>query len=57
MYTLEAVLKLFSLGVGRYFASYWNLFDFSVTALGILSLILQTLNIPLFYIVILRPLR
>ncbi len=57
MYTLEAILKLLSLGAVRYFASYWNCFDFAVTALGILSLILQVLDIPLFYVVILRPLR
>ena len=57
MYTLEAVLKLLGLGVLNYFESYWNIFDFSVTVLGILSLVLEAVNIPLFYIVILRPLR
>ena len=57
MYTLEATLKLLGLGLHGYFSSYWNIFDFSVTSLGILSLVLQILNIPLFYVVILRPLR
>jgi len=57
LYTVEAILKLTGLGLEKYFSSYWNVFDFSVTALGILSLILQVLDIPLFYIVILRPLR
>ncbi len=57
MYTVEAILKLLALGINRYFASFWNMFDFSVTALGILSLVLEVLDIPLFYVVILRPLR
>ena len=57
MYTLEATLKLLGLGLHGYFSSYCNIFDFSVTSLGILSLVLQILNIPLFYVVILRPLR
>ncbi len=57
MYTIEATLKLLALGINRYFSSYWNMFDFAITALGILSLILEILDIPLFYIVILRPLR
>ncbi|TRY69993.1 hypothetical protein TCAL_02815 [Tigriopus californicus] len=57
LYTIEAILKLIGLGFKNYFASYWNMFDFGVTVLGILSLILEILDIPLFYVVILRPLR
>eukprot|EP00095_Tigriopus_kingsejongensis_P005462 maker-scaffold865_size87005-snap-gene-0.16 protein:Tk05462 transcript:maker-scaffold865_size87005-snap-gene-0.16-mRNA-1 annotation:"two pore channel 1" len=57
LYTLEAVLKLVGIGFKNYFSSYWNIFDFAVTVLGILSLILEVLHIPLFYVVILRPLR
>ena len=57
VYTLEACLKMLGLGIHKYFASYWNVFDFGVTFLGILSLILEVFSIPLFYIIILRPLR
>ena len=57
VYTLEAILKLLGLGVRRYFMSWWNTFDFVITSLGIVSLVLEVFNIPIFYIVILRPLR
>ena len=57
MYTVEASLKLLGLGLAKYFASYWNIFDLLVTFLGILSLIFEYLGIPLSYIIILRPLR
>jgi hypothetical protein len=57
VYTLEATFKLLGLGIGQYFFSFWNVFDFSVTTLGILSLVLEVFNIPLFYVIILRPLR
>ena len=50
-------MKLVGLGMREYFSSYWNLFDFAVTLLGIVSIILQVLDIPIFYIIILRPLR
>ena len=56
-YTVEASLKLLGLGFSKYFSSYWNLFDFIVTALGIISLILGFLDVPITYIIILRPLR
>ena len=56
-YTVEASLKLLGLGFARYFASYWNLFDFVVTVLGIISLILNYLDVPIYYVIILRPLR
>ncbi len=57
VYTFEAIVKLLSLGIGQYFSSQWNVFDFTVTVLGILSLVLLLLGIPMFYVVILRPLR
>ena len=57
VYTLEATLKLLGLGVRRYFMSWWNTFDFVITSLGIVSLVLEVFHIPIFYIVILRPLR
>ena len=58
VYTLEAALKLLGLGVRRYFSSWWNVFDFAITSLGIVSLVLQFFGIMgLHYIVILRPLR
>ena len=56
-YTMEASLKLLGLGFSKYFSSYWNLFDFIVTVLGIISLILNFLDVPITYIIILRPLR
>ena len=57
VYTLEACVKLLALGISVYFASFWNVFDFAVTTLAIISLVLQIMHIPLFYVVILRPLR
>lgn len=45
------------MGPTQYFASYWNTFDFCVTILGILALILEIVGIPLSYVIILRPLR
>merc|ERR1711963_500998 len=45
------------MGALRYFASYWNMFDFCVTLLGILALICEFVGIPLAYIIILGPLR
>ncbi len=57
VYTLEAALKLLGLGFKKYFSSYWNVFDFAITALGIVSVVLEVVDIPMFYVVILRPLR
>ena len=57
VYTIEASAKLLALGLQNYFSSFWNIFDFVVTFLGILSLMLEPFNIPLFYVIILRPLR
>lgn len=57
VYTIEAILKLLGLGIVQYFGSFWNIFDFLVTTMGIMSLILEVLDIPLFYVIILRPLR
>lgn len=57
VYTFEACIKLLGLGAHRYFSSYWNMFDFAVTLLGILALIFEFVGIPLAYIIILRPLR
>merc|ERR1712223_143905 len=57
LYTVEASIKLLGLGIDPYFKSWWNVFDFFVTVLGIASLIFQFVGIPLSYIIILRPLR
>jgi two pore calcium channel protein 1 len=57
IYTLEMILKLIGLGFRNYFKSHWNLLDFSITLLGILSIFLTEFDIPSTYIMILRPLR
>ena len=41
VYTLEASLKIFGLGVQRYFASGWNMFDFLITTASLLGLIIE----------------
>lgn len=41
-YVLEACLKLFGLGLRKYWTNGWNVFDFSVTALSLLGLALGT---------------
>jgi len=56
-YTIEVMLKLLGLGFQEYFKSLWNIFDFMVTLAGIISIVLTELNIPTYYIIILRPLR
>ncbi|XP_040579006.1 two pore channel protein 1 [Lepeophtheirus salmonis] len=57
LYTAEATFKLLGLGLNKYFSDSWNTFDFITTVLGILSLIFEYLGTPIFFIVILRPLR
>ena len=59
LYTVEASLKLVGLGVSKYFKSKWNCFDFIVTVLGIVAIIMEALSFhqTFYYIIVLRPLR
>jgi len=57
IYTLEMILKMIGFGFKKYFGSAWNWLDFIITLLGIVSLVLSHLDIPINYIMILRPLR
>lgn len=41
VFTVEAALKILALGPKRYFSDEWNLFDFIVTALGVIELGLE----------------
>lgn len=38
---IEAALKLIALGPAQYFRDPWNAFDFIVTALGVIELLLE----------------
>ena len=51
LYTVEVLLKQIGLGVRGYFRSYWNVFDFLVTALGIGSIVITALHIHFFYVI------
>lgn len=58
IYGVEVLLKVTGLGPMAYFSSGWNLFDFSVTVLAFLGLIVLAFNKePFYFIVILRPLQ
>merc|ERR1712142_496654 len=57
IYTGEMVLKLIGLGITKYFSSPWNIFDFVITIMGIVSIVLTEMQIQSSYIMILRPLR
>lgn len=41
IFVVEAILKLLALGVVRYFKDEWNTFDFVVTVLGAVELLLE----------------
>jgi Ion transport protein len=56
VYALEMTLKMFGLGLHRYFTSGWNLFDFIVTVVSFLGLIAEILGHFPFLIVV-RHLR
>ncbi len=56
VYALEMTLKMFGLGLHRYFSSGWNLFDFIVTVVSFLGLIAEILGHFPFLIVV-RHLR
>jgi hypothetical protein len=61
MFALEAVLKLLGLGVKAYFSSGWNILDFVIVLIAILSLTLSGSNLSalrsLRTLRALRPLR
>lgn len=57
VYALEALIKVLGLGITRYFASGWNLFDFIVTLLPLLGVLLLSVFPSFTYVVLLRPLR
>lgn len=41
VYVIEAILKLIALGPIQYFRDKWNVFDFVVTAVGVIELGLE----------------
>ena len=57
IYTLEMILKMIGFGFKKYFGSAWNWLDFVITLLGIVSAVLSHVDIPIAYVMILRPLR
>ena len=44
LFTLEAAMRIFGLGLEAYFSSYWYLFDFFIVITSILGLILDSLS-------------
>ena len=57
VYALEALLKVLGLGITRYFASGWNVFDFTVTLLALVGVLILSIVPSFTYVIILRPLR
>uniref|UniRef100_A0A8C5LRM9 Voltage-dependent calcium channel protein TPC1 n=1 Tax=Leptobrachium leishanense TaxID=445787 RepID=A0A8C5LRM9_9ANUR len=58
IYGTELMVKVTGLGPLEYFTSGWNLFDFSVTMLALLGLLVLAFNMkPFYFIVVLRPLQ
>ncbi|XP_022243090.1 two pore calcium channel protein 1-like isoform X1 [Limulus polyphemus] len=56
-YSVEALLKIVGLGLFGYFQSGWNIYDFTVTVLGLAGVIAEHFNVPFSFVIILRPLR
>ncbi|XP_066545157.1 two pore channel protein 1 isoform X1 [Amia ocellicauda] len=58
IYGVEMLLKITGLGPLEYFSPGWNLFDFSITLLAFLGLIVVAFGMePFYFIVVLRPLQ
>ncbi|XP_064619525.1 two pore calcium channel protein 1-like [Lineus longissimus] len=57
LYSLEAVLKILGLGPWKYFTSGWNIFDFLVTALAVIGMIVAKTDQGFYFIITLRPFR
>ncbi|KAJ9576217.1 hypothetical protein L9F63_006950 [Diploptera punctata] len=57
LFVVEVILKVLGLGIGQYFGSGWNIYDFSVTLLSVLGVIIISLVPSFVYVVVLRPLR
>jgi len=55
-YSLEASLKMFGLGMDRYFASGWNTFDFLITSTSVIGLFVEVFG-QRHFLVIARHLR
>uniref|UniRef100_A0A4W3HT59 Two pore segment channel 1 n=1 Tax=Callorhinchus milii TaxID=7868 RepID=A0A4W3HT59_CALMI len=57
-YGVEMLLKISGLGPSEYFTSGWNLFDFLVTILAFVGIIVLAFDMePFYFIVVLRPLQ
>ena len=56
VYSLEASLKMFGLGMDRYFASGWNTFDFLITSTSVIGLFVEVFG-QRHFLVIARHLR
>ncbi|XP_046386592.1 two pore calcium channel protein 1-like [Ischnura elegans] len=57
MFSVEAIIRVMALGVSKYFASGWNVWDFSVTLGCLLGLMARAVDPSLTAVVVLRPLR
>lgn len=57
LFVFEALLKVLGMGLSRYFSSGWNVYDFTVTLLALLGVLLNYIFPLLTCIVVLRPLR
>eukprot|EP00062_Callorhinchus_milii_P016769 gi/632968409/ref/XP_007900510.1/ PREDICTED: two pore calcium channel protein 1 [Callorhinchus milii] len=58
IYGVEMLLKISGLGPSEYFTSGWNLFDFLVTILAFVGIIVLAFDMePFYFIVVLRPLQ
>jgi hypothetical protein len=57
VFTVEACIRSFALGVRGYFASGWNCYDFSATFAAVLALVVVSIRPELTALAMARPLR
>ncbi|XP_048257055.1 two pore calcium channel protein 1-like isoform X1 [Haliotis rufescens] len=57
IYSVEAILKILGKGPHIYFTSGWDLFDFLVTVISVIGVLLEILDDSFYYIIVLRPFR
>ncbi|XP_041348857.1 two pore calcium channel protein 1-like [Gigantopelta aegis] len=57
LYSVEAVLKVLGKGPKEYFTSGWDLFDFLVTVISVIGVLLEIIDDTFYYVIALRPFR
>ncbi|XP_063218915.1 two pore calcium channel protein 1-like isoform X2 [Bacillus rossius redtenbacheri] len=57
LYAVEAMLRVMGFGVGRYFKSGWNVYDFLVNVAALLGAVVLYIVPSFVYVVVFRPLR